>query len=489
MVPHLDTVATIRSTEHELALQQVGRRPRLVAPRAAFLPVASLLALATGVALLVFASLIVPPDVPPAAAAPSAEAVAAVHAFYAAANDILRAGNPAALDHLLAPDVVEHADRPGLPGRDGLVQYLARLRVAHPTLRFEVEAVLANGDLVSARVIARAPGSNPLTDGPAGQDGSWTGVDVFRIINGQVTERWSGSDAPSLVQPLARVPLDRWPPGSSITAAAHLTIAPGAALSEAALPGPGLIVVEAGALGFRGSGGAHIFRDSSGPASPPPVEVILPGIEQVLSPGDVVAFPSGTAALSLRNEGSEPVVALAVAWFPSAIGRDVRRRPRQHETGMASAAPTGAGALAAAMRPLVDGGRALAPPGITVTPLGSLESLGASQVPPGRVVVTLDRVILAPGTGLPPRATKGPVLLAVEAGVVGLVPVRETARLRSRSGRVTMVSAGSETFLAGGEAAFWDAGAVALLRGGLDTAGTAVLVSIGADALDHPTAP
>ncbi len=480
MVLHLDTIATVRSIEQELALERVGRRSRLVAPRTAFLPLACLLTLVTGVALLVLAWTITPPDLPPvaAAAAPSGEALATVHAFYAAANHALRTGDPATLDHLLAPDFVEHADRPGLPpGRDGLLPYLARLRAAHPSLRFTVEEMLANGDRVTVRVTARAPAPTASLDGLVAQDETWTGVDVFRVVAGQVAERWSGSDAPSLVQPLARVPLERWPPGMSVTAAARLTMTPGAEVSGIASLRPSLLVIEAGELTVRGSGEAQVFRGSGHPVA---LQVLASaGAEPVLRAGDVVAFPGGTGALSLRNEGSEPVRAVVVLWRPSTDGRANPGFAGPQGRGMPPAADsTIAGALADAMLSPRDGTRALNVPGVTVTLLGSLGRIRAAQLPPSGGVLTLERVLLAPGASLPPRAATGPTLLVVEAGRVGLVPVRETAWVLFPTARQEAASAGSETMVAEGEAAFWDAGAVALLRGGSEAAVSALLLTI-----------
>ncbi len=130
------------------------------------------------------------------------------------------------------------------------------------------------------------------------------------------------------------------------------------------------------------------------------------------------------------------------------------------------------------MLPLMDGRRPLNEPGVTVTPLGNLGSIRAAQLPPRGGMVTIERVLLAPGTSLPPRAATGPTLLAVEAGMVGLVPVRETAWLHSGSGRDTAASAGSEAILTAGTTAFWNAGAVALLRGGQDSAGSALLLTL-----------
>ncbi|MDP9366863.1 MAG: hypothetical protein M3Q03_01075, partial [Chloroflexota bacterium] len=211
----------------------------------------------------------------------------------------------------------------------------------------------------------------------------------------------------------------------------------------------------------------------------PPAAVAPAGTEQVLGPGDVVAFPTGTATLSLRNAASAPVVVVAVAWLPSAMSPDVERASVQPGTGMPpTTALTGMGTLAEAMLSPMDPGQTLSHPGITVVPLGRLESLGAAQVPPGRVVVTLERVLLAPGTSLPPLPAAGPVLLTVEEGSLGLIPAREPAWVRFPTARQEAVSTGSETRLTEGDAAFWDAEAAVLLRGGYDTTGSALLLAI-----------
>ncbi len=498
MVPHLDTVATVRSLEHELALRSIEQRRRLAAPRTVFLPLACLLTLVTGGVLVILTLTLSAPARPVAAATSPAEAIATVRAFYAAANEVLRTGNPAPLDVVVGPDLVEHADRPGLPsGQPGLVRYLSALRAAYPTLRFEVDDFLADNDQVSARVTATIDQGRSVLDQSADHAGIWRGVDLFRIEDGRVAERWSGSDAPSLVQPLARVPLERWLSGSSMTAAAHIPLAPGAETNRVAWPGPGLLVIESGELAVRGSGAAQVFQGLVEPVASK--AVVPPGTERVLGSGDVITFPAGTAVLSLRNDGTEPVATLAVAWLPfqdgvvSPPGNEQGLNARQsvqssapvEPPGASPGAPTSQGALISAMIPLVEGGRALDDPGITVTPLGRLGPIGAAQLPPGPVVVTLDRVLLAPGVGLPPHPAQGPTLLALEVGALGLVPARELAHVWSGSGKQAIANTGLDIRLSTGDTAWWDVGAVALLRGG-DTAGSALLLTITSDAPVRP---
>ncbi len=474
MLPHLDTVSTIRSTEHELALRRIQQRPRIAAPRITFLSLACLLTLATGVVLLGLAATLSSSGQPVAAGASPAEAVTAVRAFYAAVNEVLRTGNPTPLESVVAPALVEHADRPGLPsGQVGLVRYLAALRAAYPTLRFEVDDLLADGGQVSARVTATSDPDRPLPDGAAPPAAAWHGVDIFRVEDGRVSERWSGSDAPSLAHPLARVPVDVRIPTVTVAAMARFSYAPGAGLTGAALPGPGFVAVEAGALTVRGNGLAQVFHAATLDPSVPPV-VIPPGADEVLRPGDVVAFPLGTS--TLHNHGPEPVVALAVSWFPHPGSHTFERTMTRHGD------PTSDGALALAMLPVADGGQPANLAGIAVEPLGSL---GLAKVPPGPAVVTLNRTLLLPGASLPPLPAQGSTLLAVQAGTLGLVPARETAQMRSSIQKETIASTGLEAALTTGDTAVWDAGAVAIIRGGADTAGAALFLTITSDAPIH----
>ena len=104
-------------------------------------------------------------------------------------------GDLDALDELVAVDVVEHAPG-GAPGRESLKQAIAALRAAVPGLRYAIQDLVAEGDLVAARALITG------TD----TDGKPVRLEVFhltRFANGTAVEHWGcGND---LSEP-ARVP-------------------------------------------------------------------------------------------------------------------------------------------------------------------------------------------------------------------------------------------------------------------------------------------
>jgi predicted SnoaL-like aldol condensation-catalyzing enzyme len=90
------------------------------------------------------------------------------------------AGDPSAIDELVAPDYVQH--QPGVPpGREGLKQLVASIGAAGgPPLR--VLHTIAAGDLVVIHAVV--PGADP-TAAPAVEL-----MDLFRVAGGRVAEHW-----------------------------------------------------------------------------------------------------------------------------------------------------------------------------------------------------------------------------------------------------------------------------------------------------------
>src|SRR5688500_8991994 len=158
-------------------------------PRALFLPLVLVLALATG-AVALAAGAVFGSAPPPVASDGASDAV--VRRFYAAINAAIETGDTAAIDALLAPDFADHsAPADGASARAALLQSVLALHAASPDLRAEVETVAADGDTVVVRSHLRhgESGGAPAT-ATAGTTPRGGRVDVLRVEEGKIAERW-----------------------------------------------------------------------------------------------------------------------------------------------------------------------------------------------------------------------------------------------------------------------------------------------------------
>jgi steroid delta-isomerase-like uncharacterized protein len=117
-------------------------------------------------------------------------------------------GNFGVIDELVADDFIEHEEFPGLePNKEGVKQFFAMLRSAFPNLRMEVHEMLADEDLVSARVTATGTHEGEFLGIPAsGRRIEVQIFDMLRIRDGQVTEHWGIMDAMTMMQQLGAIP-------------------------------------------------------------------------------------------------------------------------------------------------------------------------------------------------------------------------------------------------------------------------------------------
>ena len=91
------------------------------------------------------------------------------------------------LDRLFSPDIVRHAM--GEVGIEAAKRAVANAFAASPSLRFEVEDVIADGDRVALRVVVYR------NEGTEAAERSMI-LEIFRVENGQVVEIW-GAGAPA----------------------------------------------------------------------------------------------------------------------------------------------------------------------------------------------------------------------------------------------------------------------------------------------------
>jgi C-1 hydroxylase len=105
-----------------------------------------------------------------------------------------------------SPDLVHH-HRDGDYGRDDVFALMSGFMEAFPDLRFEVKQVIADGDFVSTRMIARATHQKDFAGFPAtDREVQVTVMGMIRIANGRIVEHWNLMDELALMQQLGLVP-------------------------------------------------------------------------------------------------------------------------------------------------------------------------------------------------------------------------------------------------------------------------------------------
>lgn len=123
---------------------------------------------------------------------------ACIRRYYQALND----GNWAALDDLVAPGFIHHTR--GMP--DGLITHkrvLSMFRRGFPDLHSDIETLLAAGEMVVAHTTTRGTHRGSfLGHSPTGKQFEATGIDIFRLADGRMVERWGVFDTIAMLQQL-----------------------------------------------------------------------------------------------------------------------------------------------------------------------------------------------------------------------------------------------------------------------------------------------
>jgi predicted ester cyclase len=362
-----------------------------------------LLALATGLALLAFGQLLVPSS--PGATAPNPEAVAdaaTVRRLYAAVDDALGTGNLAPLDAVIAQSFVDHAALPGRPtNRTGFEQGLVALHAVYPTLRLTVTDLVAEGDEVVARVQAEHAGQATFLGVPLPTGWRvWGGIDIFRLADGRIVERWGGNAPNAALDPFPPASLTLSPDAPTLTLT-RVTIAPGGTGAAPGTVGPTLYWVVSGTptatLDAVYAPRAEVTHGMDRPDAGLPVP-IAPGATVALAAGDLVRFEDTRSML--RNPGRDPAVVLAVTTVAT---------PLFGGTGTS---------------------------GVTAVVLGNGRGIA---VRPGPTMVTVGQATLAAEAGLPEHRVVEAELVAVGSGAAAFTigkrtvstgwPMAETTRL------------------------------------------------------------
>ncbi|MDQ3913054.1 MAG: ester cyclase [Actinomycetota bacterium] len=112
-------------------------------------------------------------------------------------------GDMETLEELMAPNFVDRSLLPGQkPSREDYKQSLADMLAVFENTSFTIEAQIAEGD----QVVSRYKGTSVhrgkfLGVNPTGQETSYSGITIHRIVDGKIVEEWGESDNLEVVQP------------------------------------------------------------------------------------------------------------------------------------------------------------------------------------------------------------------------------------------------------------------------------------------------
>ena len=129
-----------------------------------------------------------------------------VRRFY---EEVMGQGNVNLLDEIMAPDFADHGETLfGSPqGRETLKQGIIASRPVLGDLHVQLHDVIADGEMVGVRGTMRCTHQGAFLGVDAsGNELTWNGLALFRVVDGRITERWFNSDSLSITQQLGLVP-------------------------------------------------------------------------------------------------------------------------------------------------------------------------------------------------------------------------------------------------------------------------------------------
>lgn len=117
--------------------------------------------------------------------------------------------NIAVIDETYQPNVVQHDPNVPMPvtSAEDLKAYVAGYLAAFPDVHFTTEALIAEGDNVVWRFVARGTNTGPLMNiPPSGSSADIDGTAQFRFTNGKIAEVWVLVNALGMLQSIGVIP-------------------------------------------------------------------------------------------------------------------------------------------------------------------------------------------------------------------------------------------------------------------------------------------
>jgi steroid delta-isomerase-like uncharacterized protein len=115
-------------------------------------------------------------------------------------------------DELCSPDYVWHGQasptiREDVRGLENFKKAVMEFTTAMPDLKVVIEDIIAEGDRVAVRFTESGTHTGGTFAGipPTGKKVIWTGIGIYRIENGKLTEEWFAEDAFGIMKQLGAI--------------------------------------------------------------------------------------------------------------------------------------------------------------------------------------------------------------------------------------------------------------------------------------------
>lgn len=118
-------------------------------------------------------------------------------------------GNLAVADEIIAPEYVRHDSGDPFPARgpEDVKRIVTMLRTMFPDFRIEIDAIVAEGDLVVSRYTATATDTvGYMGMPPTGKAIRTTAMQMFRFRDGRIVESWAVRDDLGTLRQLGHLP-------------------------------------------------------------------------------------------------------------------------------------------------------------------------------------------------------------------------------------------------------------------------------------------
>jgi steroid delta-isomerase-like uncharacterized protein len=117
-------------------------------------------------------------------------------------------GDLGAVDTYLVEDFINHDPPFGVtPDRDGMRAAAEQMRAAFPDWHSELHRLVAEGDIVVERFTAAGTQRGEVMGvAPTGRTVSLPGINIFRLRDGRIVERWGRMDELGFLRQLGVVP-------------------------------------------------------------------------------------------------------------------------------------------------------------------------------------------------------------------------------------------------------------------------------------------